>query len=218
MAKLEFLREQSFDSKIIIEESTDKKKEYFIEGIFIQADIKNRNGRMYKFESLKPEVDRYIREMVNDNRAIGELGHPTSPTINYDRASHKIISLVEDAPNWIGKAKILTGSMGPTVKNLIDDGVKFGTSTRGMGSLKESAGVQIVQSDYHMATAGDIVSDPSAPDAFVNAMMEGKEWVWSNGAFTEAEIDKAYKIMQKTKTAQLEATALKIFENLIRKL
>jgi len=210
---------EAFDSRVLIEEGKDgKPKQYFIEGIYIQSEVRNRNNRMYKYESLKPEVDRYIKEMIDTNRAVGELGHPTSPTINYDRASHKILSLKEDKYNWIGRSKILSTPMGECVKHLIDDNVQFGTSTRGMGSLKESNGLNIVQSDYHLATAGDIVSDPSAPDAFVNAMMEGKEWVWSNGVIVEADIAESKKIIQNAKTAQLEETALKIFQNFISKL
>lgn len=216
---MKLLKEEVFDSKVLIEEGKDgKPKSYFIEGVFIQAECKNRNNRYYVFETLKPEVDRYIKEMINDNRAVGELGHPASPTINYDRASHKILSLREDGHNWIGRAKILSTQMGETVKHLIDDDVKFGTSTRGMGSLKESNGVNYVQRDYHLATAGDIVSDPSAPDAFVNAMMENKEWVWNNGVIIEADIAESKKIIDKAKTAQLEEVSLKIFQNFIGKL
>lgn len=210
---------EAFDSKVLIEESKDgKPKSYYIEGVYIQAEVRNRNNRMYKYENLKPEVDRYIAEMIDRNRAVGELGHPTSPTINYDRASHKILSLVEDQYNWIGRSKILSTPMGECVKHLINDDVQFGTSTRGMGSLKESNGLNIVQSDYHLATAGDIVSDPSAPDAFVNAMMEGKEWVWNNGVIVEADIAESKKMIVNAKSAQLEETALRIFQNFIGKL
>ncbi len=202
------------ESEIIIEQAKDgKPKRYFIEGPFIQSEIRNKNNRKYVYEWLKPEVDRYIREMINTNRAVGELGHPTSPTINYDRASHKIISLKEDGHNWIGKGQILSGSMGPTVIHLIEDGVKFGNSTRGMGTLKESADGNIVQRDYRLATAGDIVSDPSAPDAFVNAMMENKEWIWNNGIFVEAELAEHKKFIENAKAAELEEVALKIFQN-----
>lgn len=210
---------EASDSKVLVIEAKDgKAKQYFIEGVFIQSEVRNRNNRVYRFESLKPEVDRYIKECIDRNRAVGELGHPSSPTINYDRASHKILSLTEDKYNWIGKAKILSTPMGETVKRLIDDGVQFGTSTRGMGTLKESNGVNIVQRDYHLATAGDIVSDPSAPDAFVNAVMENKEWVWNNGVIVEADVAEAKKLIESAKTAQLEETALKIFQNFMAKL
>jgi len=210
---------ETFDSKVLIEEGKDgQPKNYFIEGIYIQSEVRNRNNRLYKFESLKPEVDRYIKEMIQTNRAVGELGHPTSPTINYDRASHKILSLKENHHDWIGRSKILSTPMGETVKRLIDDNVQFGTSTRGMGSLKESNGINIVQDDYHLATAGDIVSDPSAPDAFVNAMMEGKEWIWNNGVIVEAEIAEAKKLIERAKSAQIEEVSLKIFENFLSKL
>lgn len=210
---------EAFDSKVLIEEGKDgKPKSYFIEGVYIQSEVVNRNNRLYKYEHLKPEVDRYIKEMIDTNRAVGELGHPTSPTINYDRSSHKILSLTEDKFNWIGRSKVLSTPMGECVKRLIDDNVQFGTSTRGMGSLKESNGLNIVQRDYHLATAGDIVSDPSAPDAMVNAMMENKEWVWNNGVIVEAEIAESKKLILNAKTAQLEETALKIFQNFISKL
>lgn len=215
---MKLLREAS-DSKVVILEAKDgKPKQYFIEGVFIQSEVRNKNNRIYRYESLKPEVDRYIREMIDTRRAVGELGHPASPTINYDRASHKILSLREDGHNWIGRAQILSGSAGPTVKHLIDDGVQFGTSTRGMGTLKESNGVNIVQADYHLATAGDIVSDPSAPDAYVNAMMENKDWVWNNGIIVEAEVAEAKKLIENAKSAELEETALRIFQNFMAKL
>lgn len=210
---------ETFDSKVLIEEGKDgQPKNYFIEGIYIQSEVRNRNNRLYKFESLKPEVDRYIKEMIQTNRAVGELGHPTSPTINYDRASHKILSLKENHHDWIGRSKILSTPMGETVKRLIDDNVQFGTSTRGMGSLKESNGINIVQDDYHLATAGDIVSDPSAPDAFVNAMMEGKEWIWNNGVIVEAEIAQMNKEIKAAKQKQIEEISLAIMNNFFSKL
>jgi Prohead core protein serine protease len=207
------------DSKVLIEEGKSPgQKSYFIEGVYLQSELKNRNGRWYPHAILEREVNRYIKEMVEKNRAVGELGHPTSPTINYDRASHKILSLKEDGNNWIGRSKILSTPMGNTVKALIDDNVQVGTSSRGMGSLKESNGMNVVQDDYHLATAGDIVSDPSAPDAFVNAMMEGREWVWNNGVIVEADIAESKKVIQAAKTAELETISLKIFENFLSKL
>ena len=208
---------ENYDCQILTE-GTGATKKYFIEGISLQSELRNRNGRVYPKSILEREVARYVKEMINENRAVGELGHPPSPTINYDRASHKFLSLKEDGNNWIARAKVLSTPMGETVKRLIDDEVKIGISSRGMGSLKESNGAQVVQDDYHMATAGDIVSDPSAPDAFVRGIMENKEWVWNNGVICEAEIAESKRLIMKAKQSQLEETALLIFQNFIGKL
>jgi hypothetical protein len=205
------------ESKTLVEQ-TATGKNYFIEGVFLQSELKNRNGRVYPKAILEREVNRYVKEMINTNRAVGELGHPASPTINYDRASHKILSLKEDGNNWIGRAKVLSTPFGNIVKNLIDDNVAIGVSSRGMGSLKEQNGVNMVQDDYHLATAGDVVSDPSAPDAFVNGMMEGREWIWNNGIIVEADVNEMYKEIKGAKQAQLEEVALKIMENYFSKL
>jgi len=154
----------------------------------MQADIKNRNGRMYPMEILNKEVNRYNKEYINENRAFGELGHPDGPTVNLERASHMITSLKPDGNNFIGEAKILSTPMGEIVKSLIDDGAKLGVSSRGMGSLDQKNGANVVRKDFYLATAADIVADPSAPNAFVEGIMEGKEWIWNNGLIQEAEV------------------------------
>jgi hypothetical protein len=215
---MKLMTEASWDSKVLVEATKEGGKNYFIEGVWLQSELKNRNGRIYPRQIMEREVNRYIKEMIETNRAVGELGHPASPTINYDRASHKILSLKENGNNWMGRAKVLSTDMGQTVKHLIDDNVKFGVSSRGLGSLKEGNGAQIVQDDYHMSTAGDIVSDPSAPDAFVNGIMEGKDWIWNGGIFVEADVAASKKIIESAKSKQLEEAALSIFTNLINKL
>lgn len=173
----------------IIQEATDAsgEKKYFIEGIFLQSEIVNRNGRKYPKAILKREVDRYRKEHIEKSRAVGELGHPDNPTINLDRVSHKIISLTEDGDNFIGKAQILNTPQGNIVKNLIDEGIVFGVSSRGVGSLKEKNGHHIVDDDFVLVTAADIVADPSAPDAIVSALHENREWIWSQGRLVESE-------------------------------
>ena len=170
----------------VIVEQRDGKKSMFIEGIFLQGDIKNRNGRMYPMQTLRREVERYNENFIASGRALGELGHPDGPTVNLDRVSHKIISLRESGSNFIGKAKILSTPMGKIAQNLIDEGVKLGVSSRGLGTLSvNNEGVKIVSDDFMLATAADIVADPSAPDAFVNGIMEGREWVWEGGILRE---------------------------------
>ena len=154
----------------------------------MQADIKNRNGRMYPMEILNKEVNRYNKEYVNENRAFGELGHPEGPTVNLERASHMITSLQPDGKNFIGEAKILSTPMGEIVKSLMDDGAKLGVSSRGMGSLDQKNGANVVRNDFYLATAADIVADPSAPNAFVEGIMEGREWIWNNGLIQESEV------------------------------
>ena len=175
------------DTDYLIEEK-DGKKEYKIKGIFMQADIKNRNGRIYPMEILSTEVKRYNKEYINEKRAFGELGHPDGPTVNLERASHMITALYPDGKNYIGEAKILGTPMGEIVKNLMDEGAKLGVSSRGMGSLDSKNGANYVRNDFYLATAADIVADPSAPNAFVEGIMEGKEWIWNNGLLKEAEI------------------------------
>ena len=166
-----------------------KGKELFIEGVFLQSNIKNRNGREYPAEIMDKEVERYNEKYVQKNRAFGELGHPEGPSINLERVSHMIKSLKKEGNNYVGKAKIMTETpYGKIVKNLIQEGASLGVSSRGMGSVKESGGKNIVQDDFYLATAADIVADPSAPDAFVNGIMEGKEWVWDNGIMKESQI------------------------------
>ena len=173
----------------ITEEKANGKKDYKIKGVFMQAEIKNKNGRVYPMEILQKEVARYNKEFINENRAYGELGHPEGPTINLERASHMITALYADGQNFIGEAKILATPMGEIVKTLMDEGAKLGVSSRGMGSLEEKKnGASYVRDDFYLATAADIVSDPSAPSAFVEGIMEGKEWVWNHGALMEAEM------------------------------
>ena len=163
-------------------------KNYKIKGIFLQADIKNRNGRVYPMEILEKEVARYNKKFINENRAYGELGHPEGPTVNLERVSHMVTELYPDGKNFIGEAKIMETPMGKIVKSLMDEGGKLGVSSRGMGSLDQKNGANYVRDDFYLATAADIVADPSAPNAFVEGIMEGKEWVWNNGALVEAEL------------------------------
>ena len=177
------------DVEYITEEKQNGKKDYKIKGIFMQADIKNKNGRVYPMEILQKEVKRYNEEFINEKRAYGELGHPEGPTINLERASHMITALYADGKNFIGEAKILATPMGEIVKTLMEEGAKLGVSSRGMGSLEtKKNGASYVRDDFYLATAADIVSDPSAPSAFVEGIMEGKEWVWNHGALMEAEM------------------------------
>jgi len=201
-------------------EEKDGKKSYFIEGIFMQGDIKNRNGRMYPAETLAREVKRYNKEYVEKKRAYGELGHPTGPTINLERVSHMITNLEQDGSNFMGKAKIMTETpYGGIVKSLMDEGATLGVSSRGMGSLKNGkGGVAEVQKDFYLATAADIVADPSAPDAFVEGIMEGKEWVWDNGVIREATIGDYERHVKTASRAQLEETKLKVFKDFLSKL
>jgi len=203
----------------IAEAREDGKKDYFIRGPFMQANIKNRNGRVYPAEVLQKEVDRYVNENVQKNRAYGELGHPTSPTINLDRVSHMIKELTRDGDNFIGKAKIMTETpMGRIVKNLMDEGASLGVSSRGMGSLKNKNGAAEVQNDFYLATAADIVADPSAPDAFVEGIMEGKEWVWDNGVIREATINDYKEVIKEAPSKDLTEAKLKVWSDFLSKL
>lgn len=203
----------------IAEAKEDGGKDYFIRGPFMQANIKNRNGRMYPAEVLDKEVKRYVTENVDKNRAYGELGHPTSPTINLDRVSHMIKELTRDGDNFIGKAKIMTETpMGRIVKNLMDEGASLGVSSRGMGSLKNKSGVAEVQNDFYLATAADIVADPSAPDAFVEGIMEGKEWVWDNGIIREATINDYKEEIEEAPSKDLTETKLKVWSKFLSNL
>jgi hypothetical protein len=201
-----------------ITEGTDDKKSMFIEGVFMVSDEMNRNGRVYPFDTLNKEVGRYITEFVNNNRAFGELGHPTGPTINLDRVSHRITMLEFRGPKCYGKAKIMESTpMGKITAELIREGAKLGVSSRAMGSLIEQNGKKIVQPDL-MLSAIDIVADPSAPGAFVNGIMEGKEWVWNNGSWYEQDLMEAKRIIKKSSTRNLEKKSLTLFENFFRKL
>ena len=218
---LKLICEVNEDINYITEEKEeDGKKSYFIEGVFMQGDIKNRNGRMYPSETLAKEVNRYNKEYVQKKRAYGELGHPQGPTINLERVSHMITELKQDGSNFMGKAKIMTETpYGQIVKSLMDEGAQLGVSSRGMGSLKSGKnGAQEVQKDFYLATAADIVADPSAPDAFVNGIMESKEWVWDNGLIREATIADYETKIKKASKADLEDIKLKVFENFLSKL
>ena len=200
------------------EEKEDGKKDYKIKGIFMQADIKNRNGRVYPMEVLNKEVKRYNKEYINEKRAFGELGHPDGPTVNLERASHMITALYPDGKNYIGEAKILSTPMGGIVKNLMDEGAKLGVSSRGMGSLDQKNGVNYVRNDFYLATAADIVADPSAPNAFVEGIMEGKEWIWNNGMISEAEVAEIKEnIEENSRTNNSKSNALE-FAKFLQKL
>lgn len=199
-------------------EDADGKKSLHIEGPFLVAEKKNRNGRLYEYNTMKKEVARYTEEYINKHRAFGELGHPESPTINLDRVSHMITSLREDGTQWIGKAKILDTPMGNIARSLIEGGAQLGVSSRGMGSLKNVNGVNVVQPDFYLATAADIVADPSAPGAFVQGIMEGKEWMLVNGVWTEVEYSQAVNEIKKASRREIEEVSLRIFENFMKKL
>ena len=185
---MKLISEHIEDVEYITEEKDNGEKTYKIKGVFMQSEVKNRNGRVYPFPVLQKEVNRYNKDYVNENRAFGELGHPDGPTVNLERASHMITSLKPEGKNFIGEAKILKTPMGRIVENLMDAGGKLGVSSRGMGSLEQKNGANYVKKDFYLATAADIVADPSAPNAFVQGIMEGKEWVWDNGALVEEEL------------------------------
>lgn len=202
----------------LVEAKENGKKDYFIEGVFMQADIKNRNGRVYPKEIMAKEVKRYVKEFVNEQRAFGELGHPEGPTINLDKVSHMITELHEDGSNWVGKAKILSTPNGQIVKNLIDDGAKLGVSSRGLGSLEQRSDAQYVKNDFQLATAGDIVADPSAPEAFVEGIMEGVEWVYESGILKAKDIDEMQKEMKTARLNKLEETKLNLWKRFVESL
>jgi len=201
-----------------ITEDSDGKKVLHIEGPFLVAEKKNKNGRLYEFNTLRKEVDRYTESYINKNRAFGELGHPDTPSINLDRVSHMIVSLREDGTQWIGKAKILDTPMGAIARSLIEGGAQLGVSSRGMGSLKNVNGVNVVQPDFYLATAADIVADPSAPGAFVQGIMEGKEWMLVNGVWTEQNYEQARQEIRQVSRKEIEKVSLHIFENFLKKL
>ena len=200
-------------------EAEGKPKQYFIEGIFMQSEMKNKNGRIYPLNVLEKEVTRYVKEYVTPKRAFGELGHPDGPTVNLDRASHMITSLVKEGKNFVGRAKILGTPNGQIVKSMIDEGCQLGVSSRGMGTLKpDSKNAQVVQSDFYLASAADIVADPSAPNAFVEGIMEGKEWIWDNGLLQEKDIERARRNILNATSKTLEEVKLNEFQNLLSKL
>ena len=205
-------------SPVIVEGKEDGKKDYFIEGIFMQSEIKNRNGRIYPKEVIQKEVKRYNKEFVKQDRAFGELGHPEGPTINLDKVSHMITKLEEDGNNFVGRAKILSTPNGQIVKNLIDDGAKLGVSSRGLGSLESKGNAQYVKDDFQLATAGDIVADPSAPEAFVEGIMEGVEWVYESGILKARDIDEMQRELKTARLNDLEETKLKLWKRFVKNL
>jgi len=214
---MKLISEEISNAEYLIEEKNGK-KEYKIKGVFLQSEIKNRNGRVYPKHILDKEVRRYNAEFINKNRAFGELGHPDGPTVNLERVSHMVKKLYPDGDNFIGEAKIMNTPYGKIVKGLIDEGAQLGVSSRGMGSLEQKGGVNYVGKDFYLATAADIVADPSAPDAFVEGIMENKEWVWDNGVLVERDIE-AWKLeLIKTKKRSLEEQKLKIFDSFLKKL
>ena len=199
----------------ILSEEKDGKKHLYIEGVFLQSEIKNRNGRIYPFSVLEKEVNRYNEEYIKTGRALGELGHPDGPTVNLDRVSHRITSLKAEGTNFMGKAQILATPMGNIARNLLDEGVKLGVSSRGMGSIDRQESASYVMDDFMLATAADIVADPSAPDAFVNGIMEGKEWVWDNGILKEQQVAAIKTEIDNSSRIALEEATLKAFERFL---
>ena len=214
---MKLISEQINNAEYLVEEKNGK-KEYKIRGVFLQSEIKNRNGRVYPREILAREVNRYTKEFINKKRAFGELGHPDGPTVNLERVSHMITKLYPDGDNFIGEAKIMNTPYGKIVKGLIDEGAQLGVSSRGMGSLINRGGKNYVKDDFYLATAADIVADPSAPDAFVEGIMEGKEWVWENGALIEKDIEAWRMEIYKAKKFELDDKKLKVFESFLKKL
>ena len=217
MDTVKLISEAVEEVEYITEEKEGGEKSYKIRGIFMQADIKNRNGRIYPMEVLDEEVKKYNKNFINQKRAFGELGHPDGPTVNLERVSHMITSLKPDGKNFIGEAKIMDTPMGKIVKNLMDEGAKLGVSSRGMGSLKDNKGVNEVQDDFLLA-AVDIVADPSAPDAFVNGIMEGKEWVWNNGILQEKQIECYKACICKASSSNLDEQKINAFKDFMSKL
>ena len=202
----------------LLTEEKDGKEYTYIQGVFLQGDIKNRNGRVYPMPVLQREVTNYNENFVQKSRALGELGHPDGPTINLDRVSHKIVELYQDGSNYIGKAKLLETPMGQIAKNLLREGVQLGVSSRGVGSLESKGGSNYVRDDFMLTTAADIVADPSAPDAFINGIMEGKEWIWNNGQFKEANLQEVKEDLEKVSRGNLEGKILENFEKLLSNL
>ena len=214
---MKLISEEVQNAEYLVEEVNGKKK-YKIKGIFLQSDLKNRNGRVYPKEVLENEVARYNREFINKKRAFGELGHPDGPTVNLERVSHMITKLTPDGKNFIGEAKIMDTPYGKIVKGLIDEGAQLGVSSRGMGSIIQRNGANYVKDDFYLATAADIVADPSAPDAFVEGIMESKEWVWENGKLVERDIEAWKRQIREAKQRKLDEIKLKVFESFLGKL
>jgi hypothetical protein len=214
---MKLITENIQDINVLVEETAGKKHLY-IEGVFLQSEVKNRNGRVYPFNILNREVERYTEQYVKTGRALGELGHPDGPSVNLDRVSHRIVELRSQGSDFYGKARILETPLGNIAKSLLEEGVKLGVSSRGMGSLEERNGTNYVRDDFMLATAADIVADPSAPDAFVNGIMEGKEWVWDNGILREHQIAKYHRYISESTRKNLEERKLKSFEHFLSNL
>ena len=214
---MKLISEEVQNAEYLVEEKNGK-KEYKIRGVFLQSEIKNRNGRVYPTEVLVREVNRYTKEFINKNRAFGELGHPDGPTVNLERVCHMVKSLKQDGKDFIGEAKIMDTPYGKIVKGLIDEGAQLGVSSRGMGSLIQRNGVNYVKDDFYLATAADIVADPSAPDAFVEGIMESKEWIWDNGVLKEKDIESWKNQVRTARQRALEEAKLKVFESFLKKL
>ena len=214
---MKLISEEIQNAEYLVEE-TNGKKNYKIKGVFLQSDIKNRNGRIYENDILTKEVDRYSKEFIDKKRAFGELGHPDGPTVNLERVSHMITSLKPEGKNFIGEAKIMDTPYGKIVKGLIDEGAQLGVSSRGMGSLVQKNGANYVGKDFYLATAADIVADPSAPDAFVEGIMENKEWIWDNGVIKAQDIEEYKEHIKEAKRLKLAEAKVKVFKNFIEKL
>jgi len=214
---MKLISEEVTNAEYLIEEKNGK-KEYKIRGVFLQSNVKNRNGRVYPREILVREVNRYTKEFINKNRAFGELGHPDGPTVNLERVCHMVKSLTPDGDNFIGEAKIIDTPYGKIVKGLIDEGAQLGVSSRGMGSIVARNGVNYVKDDFYLATAADIVADPSAPDAFVEGIMESRNWVWENGILKEKEIEAWKNQIRMARQRSLDETKIKVFESFLKKL
>lgn len=216
---MKLIREIYETTNLIVEEKLGKPKQYFIEGVFLQSELVNRNGRMYKESTMDKEVNRYLKEAVEKNRAYGELGHPDGPGINLDRVSHMITSLRKEGTNYVGRAKILDTPMGQIAKGLLEGGANLGVSSRAMGSLKQNnEGVQVVQDDFMLSTAADIVADPSAPDAYVRGIMENKEWTFVDGKFVEQNIEEVKSFIKKTSSRNLEEAKIQAFQHFLSKI
>ena len=215
---MKLISEEVTQSEFLIEQNDKGQKDYKIKGIFLQSNIKNRNGRIYPKEVLDKEVTRYNKEFINKKRAFGELGHPDGPTVNLERVSHMITKLYPEGKNFIGEAKIMNTPYGKIVKGLIDEGAQLGVSSRGMGSLETRGGANYVKDDFYLATAADIVADPSAPDAFVEGIMENKEWIWDNGVLVEKNIDAWKREIESAKRNALAEAKVKVFANFLKNL
>ena len=216
---MKLIKEVVESTKLVVEEILGKGKTYFIEGVFLQSELQNRNGRMYPESIMDKEVGRYLKESVKQNRAYGELGHPDSPSINLDRVSHLIVDLRKEGTNYIGKAKILDTPMGQIAKGLLDGGANLGVSSRALGSLKmNNEGINVVQDDFMLSTAADIVADPSAPDAFVRGIMESKEWTFVDGKFVEKNIEEVRSFIKKTSSRSLEEAKIIAFQHFLSKI